>query len=277
MLEAILPARAIEVVEIAPSGDRIQDKPLHEMGGKGLFTKELELALLAGRIDGAVHSMKDVPVTMPLVDVSTLVIAAIPRREDPRDVLVSVGASSIGSLPERARVGTGSLRRAVQLRAIRADVTIEPIRGNIDTRLGKLRDGAFDAIVLAAAGLNRAGMFDPTTMACIDIDQMVPAAGQGALAVQCRSSDAEVVQWLGLIDDAETRRCVEIEREVVRLLSCDCHSPVGVLARPDDRVLQIHAAWHNGHEMRRVTDLDVRNDVHLAAVAIARGLSDISA
>lgn len=273
MLEASGP---VEIVHITTTGDRVQDRPLHDIGGKGLFTKELELALLDGRIDVAVHSMKDVPVTMPLVDVSTLTIAAVPEREDPRDVLVCRFAQSVSELPQGARVGTGSLRRREQLLAIRPDLIVEPVRGNIDTRLRKLDAGAFDAIILAAAGVRRVGLFDASWMSVIEPHQMVPAAGQGALAVQCRSDDVQTWAVLRPLDDLATRQCVELEREVVRLMACDCHSPIGVLASPAADQLSIHAAWHDGKTLKKVTILNPLINVHRTADAIAAGLSDIS-
>src|SRR5690348_12396223 len=188
-LEKRHPGLRVELIILKTTGDVITEKPLHEFGGKGLFTKELEQALLAGQIDLAVHSFKDVPVTMPLVEQEDLVIAAVPAREDPRDVLVSLDARSIDQLKKSARVGTGSLRRRCQLLDRRADLEIVPIRGNIDTRIRKLREGQFDAVILAAAGLSRGGLFDPAIMTAIEIEDCVPAAGQGALAIQCRASD----------------------------------------------------------------------------------------
>lgn len=273
MLEASEP---VEIVHITTTGDRVQDRPLHDIGGKGLFTKELELALLDGRIDVAVHSMKDVPVTMPLVDVSTLTIAAVPEREDPRDVLVSRAAGSIAEMPRNARVGTGSLRRREQLLAVRPDLRVEGVRGNIDTRLRKLDEGAFDAIILAAAGLRRAGMFDPAFMSVIDPDQMVPAAGQGALAVQCRSGDARALGRVAVLDDEVTRQCVELERRVVQQMACDCHSPIGVLARKDGSNLSIVAAWYDGDGVKKVTHLDQWTNVQSVSNTIASRLSDVS-
>ncbi len=163
---------------VKTTGDQIIDRPLHEVGGKGLFTKELELALLAGEIDFAVHSFKDMPVTMPLVAQEDLIVAAVPIRADPRDVLISRAARTIDELPAGARVGTGSLRRRCQLLDRRADLQIEAVRGNIDTRLRKLREGDFDAVILAFAGLMRAGLFDQSMMFMIPEDVLLPAPGQ---------------------------------------------------------------------------------------------------
>jgi hydroxymethylbilane synthase len=220
----------VELVTIRTSGDRITDRPLHDVGGKGLFTKEIEQALLAGEIDFAVHSFKDVPVTMPLVDPSDLAVAAVPAREDPRDVLVSEGALTLESLPPAARVGTGSLRRRCQLLELRPDLRVEPVRGNIDTRVRKLREGQYDAIVLAAAGLNRAGLFDHAWMSMMDLRAMLPAPGQGALALQCRRDDPETHALLAALNDPDTAECVAAERALVAALGGDCHSPIAALA-----------------------------------------------
>ncbi len=235
-LRNLQPDVRIELVIVKTTGDRITDRPLHDVGGKGLFTKELELALLNNEIDFAVHSYKDVPVTMPLVDIADLVIAAVPRRADARDVLVAGPTiRSIDDLPQGARVGTGSLRRQCQLLNRRPDLTVVPIRGNIDTRLKKQRDGEVDAVILAAAGLQRAGLFDDNAMIAIPIETMVPAAGQGALALQCRADDQFVRQLLGSMDDPVTRSSTDIEREVILRLNADCHSPIGVHARPTNK------------------------------------------
>lgn len=221
---------AVELVVISTSGDQIADRPLHEVGGKGLFVKELEQALLAGQIDLAVHSFKDVPVTMPLVEQADLVIAAVPAREDPRDVMVSLDARSIDQLKKGARVGTGSLRRRCQLLDLRPDLEIVPVRGNIDTRIRKLREGQFDSIILAAAGLARGGLFDPEIMTPLEIETCVPAAGQGALALQCRASDERTRALIEPLNDAGTFDCVTAERALIRLLRGNCLSPIGALA-----------------------------------------------
>lgn len=236
------PGLVVELVLISSSGDQIQDRPLHEFGGKGLFTKELEIALLDKRVDMAVHSFKDVPVTMPLVEQGGLVFAAVPPREDPRDVLVSSTARQIQDLPKGAKVGTGSLRRRCQLLAARPDLNVVGIRGNIDTRLRKQREGEFDAIILAMAGIRRAGLFDEKTMAPIPEDLMLPAAGQGALALQCRKDDRATREIVAVMDDEATRKCVEAEREVVRLLGGDCHSPIAAKAQIKGDQLTLEAA-----------------------------------
>jgi len=241
-LEQRHPGLRVEPCLIRTSGDEISDRPLHQFGGKGLFTKELELALLAGSIDFAVHSFKDVPVTMPLVEQAQLVIACVPAREDPRDVIVSRNGADLKSLPAGARVGTGSLRRRCQILALRPDLSIEPIRGNIDTRLRRLRNGDFDAIVLARAGLDRAGLLDPAIMHEIDAAQVLCASGQGALALQSRRDDDATRKVLSALNDPATESCVCAERELVRLLEGDCNSPIAALAQMRGERMHLQAA-----------------------------------
>lgn len=229
-IEAKHPGVRVELCIVKTTGDRIADRPLHELGGKGMFTKELERALLDNEVDLAVHSFKDVPVTMPLVEQDELVIGAVPEREDSRDVMVSAAARSIAELPPGAKVGTGSLRRRCQLLRLRGDLRVQGIRGNLDTRLRRLTVGDFDAVVVALAGLKRSGLFDGTIMHPIPYDQMIPAAGQGALALQCRRSDDRIRSVLASLNDEGTATCVGLEREVVRRLGGDCHSPIGASA-----------------------------------------------
>jgi len=186
-LKRLHPTLRIDITTFKTSGDQIADRPLHELGGKGLFVRELEQALLDRKVDFVVHSFKDVPVTMPLVEQTNLIIAAVPPREDVRDVLISTRGTSIKELPPNAKIGTGSLRRRCQLLALRPDLKIENIRGNIDTRIRKLQSGDFDAIILALAGLKRANLFDATFMHPIPLDDFLPDAGQGALAIQCNN------------------------------------------------------------------------------------------
>ena len=242
------PQVKVELVLIKTSGDRITDRPLYAEGGKGLFTREIERALLANEIDFAVHSYKDVPVTIPLVEQSNLVIAAVPPREDPRDVLVSTKAKQIAELPQNAKIGTGSLRRRCQLLALRPDLEIELIRGNIDTRLRKLRAGDFDAILLAYAGLRRSALFDGEDMTAIELSDLLPAAGQGALAIQCRRDDATTRELLSTLHNSDDALCVDLERALVKALEGNCHSPIAALASLKEETLELSAAVgaHNG-------------------------------
>lgn len=230
-LRRLHPHLRVDVQIIKTTGDQIADRPLHELGGKGLFVRELELALLNETIDLAVHSYKDVPVTMPLVEQDQLIMGAIPPREDPRDVLISRIARTIDELPKNASIGTGSLRRRSQLLAARPDLQIQPIRGNIDTRLRKLQAGEHHAVILALAGLKRASLFDPAWMFPLDPAHLLPAAGQAALALQCRKSDTQTINLLAPLHHEPTALCVSLEREIVRRLNGDCTSPIAALAQ----------------------------------------------
>jgi hydroxymethylbilane synthase len=241
-LERAHPGLKVEMVIVKTTGDAITDRPLHEAGGKGLFTKELEQALLAGDIDFAVHSYKDVPVTMPLVDQADLVVAAVPAREDPRDVLASPKGRRLQDLPAGARVGTGSMRRRCQILALRPDLVIEPIRGNIDTRLKKMHEGRYDAVVLALAGLKRTRLMEDSFMSALPPEELLPAPGQGALALQCRRDASRTLALLGALDDPATAACVNAEREVVRALEGDCHSPIAALATVEAGRITLRAA-----------------------------------
>ncbi len=219
------PEGSVEIKAVKTSGDRIQDRPLADVGGKALWTKELDLALLAGETHCSVHSMKDVESERP----STLAIAAMLPRADIRDRLI--GADSIGALPDGARVGTSSPRRAAQLRRLRPDLTILSIRGNVDTRLGKLKAGEVDATLLAAAGLDRLGRADVGSP--IELGEMLPAPAQGAIGVECRSDDDVTAALLQAIDHADTHQSVLAERAFTRALGGTCHSPIAASARID--------------------------------------------
>jgi len=218
-LEAMGEACRIRIIRT--TGDRVLDAPLTQIGGKGLFTKEIEEALLSGEIDLAVHSMKDLPTAMP----EGLRIAAVPPREDPRDALAG---RTLRDLRPSARVGTGSLRRAAQLRALRPDLEIEPVRGNLDTRLRKLDEGRCDALVVASAGLLRLGL-ETRIAEVLDVEVVCPAAGQGALAVETRSHGASA-ECCRTLDDAAARAAVTAERAALAALGGGCQAPVGVHA-----------------------------------------------
>jgi hydroxymethylbilane synthase len=208
------------------SGDRILDKPLPEIGGKGLFTEELENALRSGEIDLAVHSLKDLPID----DASGLVIGAICPREDAHDVLISRDGETLAALPPGARVGTSSLRRSAQLLAVRPDLSLLPMRGNVDTRVRKALRGDYDAIVLAAAGVLRLGLGEHITE-YLPFEVMLPAPGQGALAVQCRVDDLATRERLVAIDDAAARADVTAERAFLKALGGGCSAPVAAYAQ----------------------------------------------
>lgn len=213
------------LVFITTTGDRIQDRRLTEIGGKALFTKEIEQALLDGRIDVAVHSMKDVPAEPP----RGLVIAAVPVREDPRDAFVSGEWETLAALPQGARLGTASLRRQAQALKARPDLVVETLRGNVDTRLARLAAGDFDAILLAAAGLNRLGL-NAQARGFLDPWAAPPAPGQGALALQAREG-SDWVDWLERLNHADTALCVEAERGALTALEASCRTAMGAFAR----------------------------------------------
>ena len=215
-------ADAVQLVPMLSAGDKDQSRPLADMGGKALWTKELERALIEGDIDIAVHSMKDVETVRP----DTFHIAAMLPRADVRDRLI--GADSIMSLPPSALVGTSSPRRAAQLKALRPDLTTEPIRGNVATRMAKVANGDFAATLLAAAGLDRLGLAN--TGAAIAINQLLPAASQGAIGIDCLSTCTELAPILDAVNHAETFACVMAERAFLEALSGNCHSPVAALA-----------------------------------------------
>jgi len=214
--------RQVELVEVTTTGDR-NDAPLAQLGGTGVFVSALREALLEGRIDVAVHSLKDLPTGAA----AGLVLAAVPLREDPRDVVVARDGLTLGELPVGSRVGTGSPRRAAQLRALGLGLEIVDIRGNVDTRIRKVREGAYDAVLLARAGLARIGRLDEATEV-LDPLQMLPAPGQGALGVETR--DDEVATEVAALDDVRTRAAVTAERAVLATLEGGCAAPVGALA-----------------------------------------------
>lgn len=214
----------VPLVEIVTTGDRIQDRRLLEVGGKALFTKEIEEALLDGRVDVAVHSMKDVPAEQP----PGLAIAAVPEREDPRDGFVSEHFARFADLPHGARLGTASLRRQAQALALRPDLRIEMLRGNVDTRLRRLKDGDFDAILLACSGLNRLG-FSEVIRERLSLDDFLPAPGQGALAIQTRQDDA-AADWARALDHAPTALAVAAERGAMSALEGSCRTAIGAHA-----------------------------------------------
>lgn len=224
-LEALYPELQVELVPMSTQGDKILDTPLAKVGGKGLFVKELETAMLEGRADIAVHSMKDVPVEFP----EGLGLHTICEREDPRDAFISNRFTAIGELPQGAVVGTSSLRRQCQLRAARPDLVIRDLRGNVNTRLAKLDAGEYDAIILAAAGLKRLEMEHRIT-AFIEPEQSLPANGQGAVGIECRLDDHELHALLAPLEHPETRIRVLTERAMNRALQGGCQVPIGAYA-----------------------------------------------
>ncbi|MBI3737581.1 MAG: hydroxymethylbilane synthase [Chloroflexi bacterium] len=262
---------------ITTQGDKILDKPLPEIGGKGLFTQELESELLNGDVHCAVHSLKDLPVENP----AGLTIGCIPARAEVRDALISKHGYTLATLPKGASVGTSSLRRAAQILSIRPDLRTESLRGNVDTRLRKALDGQYDAIILAGAGLSRLDL-DKHVTEWLPLDVMFPAPGQGALAVQCRSTDQTTLSLLAALEDESTRKAVTAERAFLSGLGGGCAVPVAAHAVTSDRSSVISLTGlvisENGKKVVKVTDEG--NDAlelgkHLADKAIAQGADDI--
>ncbi|MGN0709254.1 MAG: hydroxymethylbilane synthase [Anaerovoracaceae bacterium] len=235
-LESEYPGVTVGLSKIVTKGDKILDVPLAKIGDKGLFTKELESALLTGETDLAVHSLKDMPMQLP----DGLCITAVTKREDPGDAFVSNRFERLEDLPEGAVVGTSSLRRKAQLLAWRPDLDVRDLRGNVDTRLKKLDDGEFDAVVLASSGLKRLGHAD-RIRENIPFEICVPAVGQGALAIECREDDEEVRGMLGFLNDTETRACTDAERAFMTRIGGGCQVPVGVHAELSGAALELTA------------------------------------
>lgn len=233
-LEAAHPELTVVLVPMTTKGDQILDTPLAKVGGKGLFVKELEVAMLEDRADIAVHSMKDVPVEFP----EGLMLHTICEREDPRDAFVSNQFNSIDELPEGAVVGTSSLRRQCQLKSLRPDLVIKDLRGNVNTRLRKLDDGEYQAIILAAAGLIRLEMPERIKQ-YIDTNTLLPANGQGAVGIECRSDDKQVQAWLSVLEHTETRQRVLAERAMNRKLEGGCQVPIGAFAEVNGDTIEL--------------------------------------
>ena len=244
------PGLVVEELHVVTTGDKITDVPLAKVGGKGLFTKEIEDALDRKEADFAVHSFKDVPAELA----ERFVVACVPRREDARDVLVSKSGAKLAGLPAGARIGTSSLRRAIQLSLSRPDLSVVPLRGNVDTRLRKLDAGEVDAIVLARAGLLRLGLADRVTET-IDARAVIPAPGQGALAVECRAGDAVTSAILAALSDPETEIAVACERGVMAAVGGNCNVPFGAHAWRAAGGLELRAVLSDadGSHIRRTT------------------------
>jgi len=249
-LAARHPGLIVDELQVVTTGDKITDVPLTKVGGKGLFTKEIEEALDRKEADFAVHSFKDVPAELA----DRFEIACVPRREDARDVLVTKSGNKLVDLPAGARVGTSSLRRSIQLSLARPDLVMVPLRGNVDTRLRKLDAGEMDAIVLARAGLVRLGLADRVTET-VDADSVIPAPGQGALAVECRAGDEATRAILGALTDPETEITVACERGVMAAVGGDCTVPFGAYAWRKGAGLELRAMLANidGSDIRRAS------------------------
>ena len=275
LLKSAVPDLECEEQIITTNGDRIVDRPLPEIGGKGLFTSELEAALLSGEVQVAVHSLKDLPVD----DTPGIVTAAIPVRESAFDVLVSANGHTLADLPHAARVGTCSLRRTAQLLVRRPDLTILPLRGNVDTRVRKLLNGEYDAIVLAAAGLTRLGLEAHITET-FPLDVMLPAPGQGALAVQCRTDDKETLDLLAAIHDSHTADSVSTERSFLSALGGGCSLPVAAYAEKNNGQIILTGAVISVDGKQSIRLSATGTDPHqlgglLARFVLERGAADL--
>ena len=268
-LQQLYPDLTIELVPMVTKGDVILDSPLAKIGGKGLFVKELENALLNKEADIAVHSMKDVPMQFP----EGLGLAVICKREDPRDAFVSNSYRTFTELPQGAVVGTSSLRRQCQLKALRPDLDIRSLRGNVGTRLSKLDNGDYDAIILASAGLIRLGLADRIA-SFIEVEQSLPAAGQGAVGIECRTDDVQVKQLLAPLADAETTCCVLAERAMNNHLQGGCQVPIGGYAVLQQGQLYLRALVGNvdGSQIIRAEGKSAVKNADVLGVQIAEQL-----
>lgn len=264
-LIATHPGLEVELVGMTTRGDRWLAAPLSEVGGKGLFIKELETAMLDGRADIAVHSMKDVPTELP----EGFVLAAIGFRAEVRDALVSGLAATVAELLPGARIGSSSLRRRAQLLARRPDLVVAPVRGNVNTRLDKLDAGEFDALLLAGAGLDRLGL-GHRIGELLSLDDSLPAAGQGALGVECRSERSELLEMLAPLNDSTVARCVQSERAVSRALGADCSMPIAAYADSEGDQITLRAllATPDGRRVLRCV-VDGTEAARLGAAAAA--------
>ncbi len=272
----------VSLLAMSTRGDEVLDRSLDKIGGKGLFVKELETALMQDRAQLAVHSLKDVPMQLP----PGLMLAAVLEREDPRDALVSVRYQTLADLPQGARVGTSSLRRLVQLRALRPDLSVQPLRGNLDTRLRKLDQGEFDALVLAAAGLVRLGL-QARISECLEPTQMLPCAGQGALALEVRSDALELQRRLNRLLHTPTWLAVHAERAVSEALGGTCTTPLAayaVFSSQNNGLCTLQGSMGHPHNaaapLLKVHEQAVVNDVQAAqalGVRVAQALRDAGA
>jgi hydroxymethylbilane synthase len=268
------PGLEVELLEMSTRGDKILDTPLAKVGGKGLFVKELELAMLDGRADIAVHSMKDVPMEFP----EHLGLSTICEREDPRDAFVSNHFTSLDELPGGSIVGTSSLRRQCQLKAMRPDLVIRDLRGNVGTRLGKLDNGDYDAIILAAAGLIRLEL-EPRIAAFIEPEVILPAAGQGAVGIETRTSDTEIMQLLEPLNHTLTASRVRAERAMNQRLMGGCQVPIGGFALTDGEHMDIRGlvgSTDGKHIIHKRLEGPV-SDPEALGVALAEALLDAGA
>lgn len=268
-IEGRHPQVQAELVRIKTTGDKILDSPLSKVGGKGLFVKEIEEALLRKQVDLAVHSMKDMPAELP----EGLTLSTFPEREDPRDAFVSIKYENLEQLPKGARVGTSSLRRSAQLLHIRPDLKLVPLRGNVDTRLRKLEAGDFQAIILAAAGLRRLGLADRISQ-MISTDQILPAIGQGVLGLEVRHDDEQTIGLIGFLNHEETKVTVIAERAFLRELEGGCQVPMAAFCRLNGDELQLEGMIGelDGSKVIRDKITGAWNEAENLGISLARRL-----
>ncbi|MCF8130325.1 MAG: hydroxymethylbilane synthase [Deltaproteobacteria bacterium] len=259
----------VDLIKIKTTGDKILDTPLSKIGGKGLFAKEIEEALLERRVHVAVHSMKDVPAQLP----GDLMLSTFPPRENPSDALIAQEGRTLDQLPKGARVGTSSLRRGAQLLHFRPDLELVSLRGNVDTRLNKLKSGDLEAVILATAGLNRLGLSGVITQS-IPFHQLLPAVGQGALGLEVRRDDDETIALLDFLDHADTRTAVTAERAFLKTLEGGCQVPIAGFAQLNGETLSFEGlvAELDGSKIYRQTATGKRNDAEAIGIEVARTL-----
>jgi hydroxymethylbilane synthase len=268
-LRAAHPGSNVVLVPMTTQGDRVLDRPLAQVGGKGLFIKELELAISEGRADIAVHSMKDVPSELP----PGMTIAAMLPRADPRDAFLSLRHASFAALPPGARVGTSSPRRQCQIKYARPDLELVTLRGNVDTRVRKVEEGQYDAIILAAAGLERLGLQNHIRH-YFDFDHCIPAVGQGVVGIECRAADERSISLVRALNDEQAWRCCTAERAFAHRLQGSCQSPIAGLAQIDGDTLQLRGVVGSpdGSELYRGTHSGAVRDGEQIGVALAERL-----
>lgn len=279
LLRAAHPQLAVSIQTFVTTGDKFLDAPLAKLGGKGLFTKEIETAMLLGEIDLAVHSLKDMPAELP----SGLMIAAVTKRHDPEDAFISNTYTSLECLPLGAKLGTSSLRRKAQILSKRPDLVVANLRGNVDTRLRKLDNGEYDAIILAVAGLKRLGLGGRITQV-LPREICLPAVGQGALAIETRLNDATVQNLVACLEDNATRQAISAERAYLQVLEGSCQIPVGVFGQIVDEKLQLQAVILSLDGTKKISDAIYGNCDDAAALGkeladrmLAAGGSDLLA
>jgi hydroxymethylbilane synthase len=270
-MEALYPRLEVRLLPLSTRGDELLEVRLDKAGGKGLFVKELETAMADGRADLAVHSMKDVPVALP----EGFVLAAITAREDPRDAFVSSRYTALAELPDGATVGTSSLRRAAQIAERRPGLGIRTLRGNLDTRLAKLDRGEYDAVILAAAGLRRLGL-GARIRSLLEVEDSLPAAGQGALGIECRAQDRALRELVAPLADAATDVCVRAERAVNRALGGNCAVPLGAFAELEGARMRVRAlvASPDGRRIARADRSGDASRPELLGEQVAQALRD---